>query len=68
MLCHAHIRQLIRSVSAVGAALCLMATPHLERTRSNYTANVVCLPTAFGMGLTCYYITITIIITNNYYY
>ena len=31
----------------LGAALCLMATPHLERTRSNYTARVVCLPTAF---------------------
>ena len=27
----------------LGAALCLMATPHLERTRSNYTAHVVCL-------------------------
>ena len=55
MLCHAQIRQLIRSVSAgtgagtgagIGAALCLMVTPHLERTRSNYTARVVCLPTA----------------------
>ena len=46
MLCHAHIRQLIRSVSAgttIGAALCLMA--HLERTRSDYTARVMCLPT-----------------------
>ena len=29
------------------AALCSMATPHLERARSNYTARVVCLPTAF---------------------
>ena len=28
-------------------ALCLMAKPHLERTRNNYTARVVCLPTAF---------------------
>ena len=27
----------------LGAALCLMATPHLERTWSNYTARVVCL-------------------------
>ena len=31
----------------LSAALCLMATPHLERTRSNYTARMVCLPTAF---------------------
>ena len=31
----------------LGAALCLMATAHLERTRSNYTARVMCVPTAF---------------------
>ena len=31
----------------LGAALCLMATPHLERTRSNYTTRVACLPTVF---------------------
>ena len=31
----------------LGSALCLMATPHLERTWSNYTARVVCLPTVF---------------------
>ena len=35
MLCHAHIRQLIR----LSAALRLMA--HLERTWSNYTARMV---------------------------
>ena len=49
MLCHAHIRQLIHLFLQVqlGATLCLMATAHLERTRSNYTARVMCLPTAF---------------------
>ena len=31
----------------LGAASCLMATAHLERTRSNYTARVMCLPAAF---------------------
>ena len=29
----------------LGATLCLMV--HLERTRSNYTARVMCLPTVF---------------------
>ena len=31
----------------LGATVCLMATVHLERTGSNYTARVMCLPTAF---------------------